>query len=110
MAKNDKSIYSALAANILKAITKFVAGGFSNNSSMISQGIHSLIDTINQILLLQGLERSKKPSDKIIPFGALDGLAPVLIGLLLVFESAIIAGESRSLLVGEGIAPEIQKK
>jgi divalent metal cation (Fe/Co/Zn/Cd) transporter len=41
---------------------------------------------------------------------ALDGIASILVGLLLVFASMILARESRSLLMGEGIAPETQKK
>lgn len=69
MAKNNKSIYSALAANVLIAVTKFIAGSFSNSSSMISEGIHSMVDTVNQLLLLYGLKRSKKPADKLRPFG-----------------------------------------
>lgn len=227
MAKNNKSIYSALAANLLIAITKFIAGAFTNSSSMISEGIHSLVDTINQLLLLYGLKRSKKKPDALRPFGYgkelyfwsfvvsilifglggglsiyqgithiryaeqlgdptinyivlassfifegisliiaikefnkvrsglswwkaiikskdpssflvlfedgaavlgllivtvlmiishnfnlpyLDGVASVFVGLLLVFVSIILARESRSLLMGEGIAPETQKK
>jgi len=69
MATSNKSIYSALAANLLIAITKFVAGAFSNSAAMISEGIHSLVDTVNQILLLFGLKRSKKPADASRPFG-----------------------------------------
>jgi cation diffusion facilitator family transporter len=227
MANNKNSIYSALAANLLIAITKFVAGGISNSASMISEGIHSLVDTINQVLLLYGLKRSRKKPDALRPFGYgkelyfwsfvvsilifglggglsifqgiahirhpevlgdptinywvlgssfifegssliiaikefnkvrgglswwkaivkskdpssflvlfedgaavlgltivfvmmvcshhfnlpyLDGLASVLVGLLLVFVSLILARESRSLLMGEGIAPETQQK
>lgn len=227
MAKNRKSIYSALIANLLIAITKFVAGGFTRSSSMISEGIHSMVDTVDQVLLLYGLKRSKKAPDATHPFGYgkelyfwsfivsilifglgggisiyqgiqhiirpepvenpvwnyivlglslifegssfmiaakefnqvrnglswwdaiikskdpssflvlfedgaavlgllivfvlmlighnlhlpyLDGVASVLVGLLLVFTSAILARESRSLLMGEGIAPETQKK
>ncbi|TDE14838.1 cation diffusion facilitator family transporter [Dyadobacter psychrotolerans] len=227
MAKNNKSIYSALIANVLIAVTKFAAGAYSNSSSMISEGIHSLVDTVNQLLLLYGLKRSKKPADALRPFGYgkelyfwsfivsilifglgggisifqgilhiiepealgdptwnyavigmsillegwslfvaikefdkvrnglswwnaivkskdpssflvlfedgaavlgllivfvfmiighhfqivyLDGIASVMIGLLLVFVSAILARESRSLLMGEGIAPETQEK
>lgn len=227
MANNKNSIYSALAANLLIAITKFVAGGISNSASMISEGIHSLVDTINQVLLLYGLKRSRKKPDALRPFGYgkelyfwsfvvsilifglggglsifqgiahirhpevlgdptinywvlgssfifegssliiaikefnkvrgglswwkaivkskdpssflvlfedgaavlgltivfvmmvcshhfnlpyLDGLASVLVGLLLVFVSLILARESRSLLMGEGIAPETQRK
>ncbi|GGI26306.1 cation diffusion facilitator family transporter [Pedobacter mendelii] len=69
MAKANKSIYSALAANLLIAITKFIAGAFTNSSSMIAEGIHSAVDTSNQLLLLYGLKRSKKPADKYHPFG-----------------------------------------
>ncbi len=69
MAKNNKSIYSALAANILIAVTKFIAGGISNSSSMISEGIHSMVDTVNQLLLLYGLKQSHKAADSQRPFG-----------------------------------------
>jgi cation diffusion facilitator family transporter len=227
MANNRKSIYSALAANLLIAITKFIAGSFTNSSSMISEGIHSTVDTTNQLLILYGLKRSKKPADQYHPFGygkelyfwsfvvsilifglggalsifqgiahirapelmkdptwnyvvlvlslffegtslfiavkefnktrngmgwwdaiikskdpssflvvfedgaavtgliivmvlmglshafqipELDGLASVMVGLLLVFVSFILARESRSLLMGEGIAPETRQK
>jgi cation diffusion facilitator family transporter len=227
MRKNHASIYSALIADILIAITKFIAGAHTNSSSMISEGIHSLVDTSNQLLLLYGLKRGKKPADKLRPFGygkelyfwsfivsilifglggglsvyqgiihilhpeplgnpfwnymvlafsfffdglsfviaikefnraranmgfwkavvkskdpssflvlfedgaavfgliivfvlmllshsmsmpVLDGVASLLVGLLLIFVSLILARESRSLLMGEGIAPETQQK
>ncbi|WP_316804160.1 cation diffusion facilitator family transporter [Pedobacter nototheniae] len=227
MARANKSIYSALAANLLIALTKFIAGGFTNSSSMIAEGIHSTVDTSNQILLLYGLKRSQKPADQYRPFGygkelyfwsfivsimifglggivsisqgishirhpevlgnptwnyvvlalsfvfegasflvalkefnktrngvswwkaiikskdpsgflvlfedgaailgllivfilmlfshafnlpVLDGLASVLVGTLLVFVSFILARESRSLLMGEGVSPETQQK
>ncbi|WP_312900480.1 cation diffusion facilitator family transporter [Chryseobacterium taichungense] len=227
MNNNRKSIYSALAANVLIALTKFIAGAFTNSSSMISEGIHSTVDTANQLLILYGLKRSKKLPDQSHPFGygkelyfwsfvvsilifglggalsiyqgishiiepelmknpfwnyivlflslifeatsfiiaikefnktrnglgwwdaiikskdpssflvvfedgaavagliivtvlmafshslqmpVLDGLASVIVGLLLVFVSLILARESRSLLMGEGIAPETRLK
>ena len=227
MAKNHASIYSALIADVLIATVKFIAGARTNSSSMISEGIHSLVDTTNQILLLYGLKRSARPPDKYRPFGYgkelyfwsfivsilifglggglsiyqgilhirkaeplinptlnyivlgfsflfdgasftiairefnkargnmgfwkavvnskdpssflvlfedgaavfglvivfilmlinhafnmpfLDGVASILVGLLLVFASFILARESRSLLMGEGIAPETQQK
>lgn len=69
MANNRKSIYSALAANLLIAVTKFTAGAFTNSSSMISEGIHSTVDTTNQLLLLYGIKRSKKAPDEWHPFG-----------------------------------------
>jgi len=69
MAQKRLSIYSALLANLLIAATKFVAGGFTNSSSMMSEGIHSLVDTTNEVLLLYGIRKSKKPPDKRRPFG-----------------------------------------
>lgn len=227
MAKSYKSIYSALIANLLIAITKFIAGAFSHSSSMISEGIHSMVDTVNELLLLYGLKRSRKPPDAQRPFGygkelyfwsfivsilifgvgggvsiyqgilhvidpepienplwnyivlglslifegssllialkefnatrgnlhwwdaivkskdpttftvlfedsaavlgllivflfmlfgqyfdiaIADGVASIMVGLLLIFVSGILARESRSLLMGEGIAPETQKQ
>ncbi|QPH40398.1 cation diffusion facilitator family transporter [Pedobacter endophyticus] len=227
MARANKSIYSALAANLLIAVTKFIAGAFTNSSSMIAEGIHSTVDTSNQLLLLYGLKKSVKPPDKYRPFGYgkelyfwsfivsimifglggvvsisqgithmrhpetlvnpgwnyavlalsfvfegaslvvaikefdktrkglpwwkaiikskdpsgflvlfedgaavlgllivfvlmvlshnlnmpfLDGLASVLVGILLIFVSFILARESRSLLMGEGLTPETQQK
>lgn len=54
MVKNYASIYSALIADVLIAPVKFIAVARTNSSSMISEGIHSLVDTINQILLSYG--------------------------------------------------------
>ena len=69
MAGSKISIYSALAANILIAATKFIAGNFTRSSSMIAEGVHSLVDTTNQLLLLYGLKQSKKRPDLLRPFG-----------------------------------------
>lgn len=64
-----KVIYAALIGNGLIAITKFVAAAVTRSSAMLSEGIHSLVDTGNQILLLHGLARAKRPPDKAFPFG-----------------------------------------
>lgn len=69
MPSSKKSIYSALLANLLIAITKFIAGFLSRSGSMISEAIHSLVDTANELLLLFGLHRSKKEPDALHPFG-----------------------------------------
>ncbi len=62
-------IYSALVANVLIAITKFIAAAFTGSSAMVSEGIHSIVDSCNEVLLLWGIRESKKPADKKRPFG-----------------------------------------
>ncbi|WP_312743982.1 cation transporter [Sphingobacterium multivorum] len=63
MDNNKTSIYSALAANLLIALTKFIAESFTNSSSMISEGIHSTVDTANQLLILYGLRMEQQWRD-----------------------------------------------
>lgn len=62
-------IYAALIGNSLIAITKFIAAYITSSSAMFSEGIHSLVDTGNQVLLLYGIKRSQKPPDEKFPFG-----------------------------------------
>ena len=62
-------IYVALAADLGIAVTKFVAAGFTGSASMLSEGIHSVIDCVNQLLLLLGIKRSQKKADTSRPFG-----------------------------------------
>jgi cation diffusion facilitator family transporter len=62
-------IYSALAANLLIAITKFIAAAVTGSSAMMSEGIHSVVDTLNEVLLLLGIRRSNKKPDEKRPFG-----------------------------------------
>ena len=69
MPASKTPIYSALAANLAIAITKFIAAGITGSSAMISEGIHSLVDTLNEILLLLGIRRSQQPPDDKRPFG-----------------------------------------
>jgi len=66
---SKKVIFAALAGNGLVAVTKFIAAAFTGSSAMFSEGIHSVIDTGNQALLLYGLKKAEKPSDSKFPFG-----------------------------------------
>jgi cation diffusion facilitator family transporter len=62
-------IYAALIGNGLIAITKFIAAALTGSSAMLSEGIHSVVDTGNQVLLLHGLRQARKPADERYPFG-----------------------------------------
>jgi len=69
MSASKTPIYTALAANLGIAITKLAAALFTGSSAMVSEGIHSLVDTSNEVLLLLGISRSQKPADEKRPFG-----------------------------------------
>lgn len=62
-------VYAALAMNAAIATFKFVAAALTGSSSMLSEGIHSTVDTANQALLLLGMHRSRRPPDRLHPFG-----------------------------------------
>lgn len=62
-------IFAALGGNALIALTKFGAAAFTGSAAMLAEGIHSLVDTGNQVLLLYGMRQAAKPATPEHPFG-----------------------------------------
>ena len=70
MAESNKIVvYAALLGNLIIALVKFVAAYITNSSAMLSEAVHSVVDTLNEILLLHGLKQSQKPANFRHPFG-----------------------------------------
>ena len=64
-----KVVLAALFGNGAIAVTKFIAAAITGSSAMLSEGVHSLVDTCNELLLLYGLKRASKPADPTHPYG-----------------------------------------
>lgn len=96
-------IYAALGGNAAIAVMKFAASWFTGSSAMLSEAIHSVVDTGNQLLLLFGLRRSAKPPTSAHPFGH---------GLQLYFWAFVVAilifGLGAGLSIYEGIGKIIE--
>ena len=71
MAKSSTvfSVWAALAGNLMVALAKFVAAAVSGSAAITSEAVHSLIDTVNEVLLLYGISRSARPADRTHPLG-----------------------------------------
>jgi cation diffusion facilitator family transporter len=63
------AVWAALAGNLLVASTKFAAAAMTGSAAMLSEAVHSLVDTINELLLLYGIARSARPADRLHPLG-----------------------------------------
>jgi cation diffusion facilitator family transporter len=69
MAESRIVVYGAIAGNLAIAVTKFIVAGVSGSSAMLSEAIHSTVDTGNDLLLLVGLKLSERKPDAAHPFG-----------------------------------------
>jgi cation diffusion facilitator family transporter len=87
------SVYAALASNLAIAIVKFAAAAVTGSSAMLSEGVHSLVDTTNELLVLYGIKRAARPPDTNHPLGH---------GRELYFWSFIVAVQV--LVVGAAVA------
>lgn len=68
-ASSTRVIYAALAGNLLIAFTKAAAAAWTGGSAMLSEAVHSFVDTGNQILLLYGIRRAALHADREHPIG-----------------------------------------
>ena len=63
------AVVAAIIGNVVIAIIKFIAAAITGSSAMVSEGIHSIVDTGNGGLVLRGMNEAKKPADESHPFG-----------------------------------------
>ena len=97
-AESKRAVIAAIAGNAAIAVIKFIAGAMTGSSAMISEGIHSVVDTGNGGLLFYGMRRGARPPDTAHPFGH---------GMELYFWSLIVAvsifGVGGGMSIYEGI-------
>ena len=99
MAGSRIAIYGAIAANVAIAVTKFTVGAMTGSSAMLSEGIHSLVDTGNGLLLLVGARLSEREATPEHPFG--HGKELYFWGLIV---AILIFGLGGGLSIFEGIS------
>jgi len=68
-AHNNRTLLIAFGANLGIAVSKFIAAAITGSSAMLTEGVHSVVDSTNQLMLMWGRRQSRKPADKYHPFG-----------------------------------------
>jgi len=68
-AHNNRTLLIAFGANLGIAVSKFIAAAITGSSAMLTEGVHSVVDSTNQLMLMWGRRQSRKPPDKYHPFG-----------------------------------------
>jgi cation diffusion facilitator family transporter len=66
---NTRAVVTALGANLAIGVSKFVAAAVTGSASMLAEGVHSVADSANQMLLLIGGRRARRPASRLHPFG-----------------------------------------
>jgi cation diffusion facilitator family transporter len=66
---DNRTLLIAFGANLGIAVAKFVAAAITGSSAMLTEGVHSVVDSSNQLLLIWGRRQSRKPADAKHPFG-----------------------------------------
>ena len=69
MAESTGAIVTAIGSNLAIAVAKFAGAALTGSSSMLAEGVHSVVDTLNEVLLLVGLKRGERPATPKYPFG-----------------------------------------
>jgi cation diffusion facilitator family transporter len=69
LSHNNRTLLIAFGANLGIAVSKFVAAAITGSSAMLTEGVHSVVDSTNQLLLIWGRRQARKPADRFHPFG-----------------------------------------
>lgn len=106
--ETHRAVVAAIVGNLAIAVTKLAAAAFSGSASMLSEGIHSIVDTGNGALMLHGMRRSRKPPDEQHPLGYGHELYfwTLLVGVLIFGLGGGMSIVTGVVHIAQGTAPE----